>query len=46
LKYYTLCKKEDNIGGKRRMIKLIEKQKIIIKYEIKSPIYRFQKKLK
>jgi len=27
-----LCKKENDIGGKRRMIKLIEKQKIIITY--------------
>jgi transposase-like protein len=32
LKYYSLCKKKNDIGGKGRMIKLIEKQKIIITY--------------
>jgi len=32
LKYYSICKKKNDIGGKRRMIKLIEKQKIIITY--------------
>jgi len=32
LKYYSLCKKENDIRGKRRMIKLIEKQKIIISH--------------
>jgi len=32
LKYYSLCKKKELHKGKRRMIKLIEKQKIIIAY--------------
>jgi DNA-binding CsgD family transcriptional regulator len=32
LKYDSLCKKKNDIGGKGRMIKLIEKQKIIIAY--------------